>query len=70
MTTQLTSAGKRRALTRIGSPMGEKQSKTCRLAFTSWIKKDHTLSRVSTTPARLHAGRTALMMSSVSYRAG
>eukprot|EP00964_Phaeocystis_antarctica_P030573 scaffold17277_cov36-Phaeocystis_antarctica.AAC.1 len=38
MTTQLTRAGKRRQRTRIGSPMGEKQSSTCRLLLT-WLTK-------------------------------
>ena len=38
MTTQLTSDGKRRARTRIGSPMGEKQRMTCRLARTVLMK--------------------------------
>eukprot|EP00966_Prymnesium_polylepis_P121000 2796330-Prymnesium_polylepis.1 len=38
MTTQLTSAGKRRVRTRIGSPIGEKHSSTCRLALT-WLMK-------------------------------
>ena len=70
MTTLFTSEGKQRARTRIGSPMGEKHRRTCRLALTCWMKKPDTLSRVSAMPARLHAGETVLMMSSCGAAAG
>ena len=38
MTTQLTSAGKRRVRTLIASPMGEKHRMTCRLSRTTLMK--------------------------------
>ena len=66
MTTQLTSAGKRRVRTLIGSPMGLKHRITCRLSRTVLMNASQQLSRVSGRPARLTTGRMLLMMSSMS----
>ena len=66
MTTQLTSAGKRRVRTLIGSPMGLMHMITCKLSRTELMKQSQQLSRVSGRPLRLTIGRTLLMMSSMS----